>query len=124
RRSVRELAGRFDDDYWADLDARHAFPWAFYTAFAEAGWLGIAIPELYGGSGLGVQEAALLVEEIAASGAGMNGCSALHLTTFGLNTLVKHGSEELRRDVLPRAVDGSLHVCFAVTEPDAGTDTT
>jgi acyl-CoA dehydrogenase len=124
RRSVRELAGRFDDDYWADLDARHAFPWAFYTAFAEAGWLGIAIPELYGGSGLGVQEAALLVVEIAASGAGMNGCSALHLTIFGLNTLVKHGSEELRRDVLPRAVDGSLHVCFAVTEPDAGTDTT
>jgi acyl-CoA dehydrogenase len=124
RRSVRELAGRFDDDYWADLDERHEFPWAFYTAFAEAGWLGIAIPEPYGGSGLGVQEAALLVEEIAASGAGMNGCSALHLTIFGLNTLVKHGSEELRRAVLPRAADGSLHVCFGVTEPDAGTDTT
>jgi acyl-CoA dehydrogenase len=124
RQSVRELAGRFDDDYWADLDARHAFPTAFYDAFAEAGWLGIAIPEQYGGSGLGVQEAALLVEEIAASGAGMNGCSALHLTIFGLNTLVKHGSEALRQAILPRAVDGSLHVCFAVTEPDAGTDTT
>jgi acyl-CoA dehydrogenase len=123
RRSVRELAGRFDDDYWADLDARHEFPSAFYDAFAEAGWLGIAIPAAYGGSGLGVAEAALLVEEIAASGAGMNGCSALHLTIFGLNTVVKHGSEELRRSVLPRAVDGSLHVCFAVTEPDAGTDT-
>jgi len=124
RRSVRELAGQFDDDYWAGLDERHEFPWAFYTAFAEAGWLGIAIPEQYGGSGLGVQEAALLVEEIAASGAGMNGCSALHLTIFGLNTLVKHGSEELRRAVLPKAADGSLHVCFGVTEPDAGTDTT
>jgi acyl-CoA dehydrogenase len=124
RRSVRELAARFDDDYWAGLDERHEFPWAFYTAFAAAGWLGIAIPEQYGGSGLGMQEAALLVEEIAASGAGMNGCSALHLTIFGLNTLVKHGSEELRRELLPRAVDGSLHVCFGVTEPDAGTDTT
>jgi acyl-CoA dehydrogenase len=124
RRSVRELAGRFDDDYWADLDRREEFPWAFYDAFAEAGWLGIAIPKRYGGSGLGVQEAALLVEEIAASGAGMNGCSALHLTIFGLNTLVRHGSEELRGAILPRAVDGSLHVCFGVTEPDAGTDTT
>jgi acyl-CoA dehydrogenase len=124
RRSVRELAGRFDDDYWADLDEGREFPWAFYTAFAEAGWLGIAIPEQYGGSGLGIQEASLLVEEIAASGAGMNGCSALHLTIFGLNTLVKHGSEALRQEILPRAADGSLHVCFAVTEPDAGTDTT
>jgi acyl-CoA dehydrogenase len=124
RQSVRELAARFDDDYWADHDQRHAFPWDFYNAFAEAGWLGIAIPEEYGGAGLGVLEASLLVEEIAASGAGMNGCSTLHLTIFGVNTVVKHGSEELRREILPRAADGSLHVCFGVTEPDAGTDTT
>jgi acyl-CoA dehydrogenase len=122
--AVRELAARFDDDYWSELDAGHEFPWDFYNAFADAGWLGIAIPEKYGGSGLGIFEASIMLEEIAASGAAMNGCSALHLTIFGLNTVVKHATEELRTQVLPPAVDGSLHVCFGVTEPDAGTDTT
>ena len=121
---ARELADRFSDEYWADHDERAEFPQEFYDAFATAGWLGIAIPEQYGGGGLGILEAALLLEEIAASGAGMNGCSTMHLTIFGLNTLVKHASEELRREVLPAAADGSLHICFAVTEPDAGTDTT
>ncbi|MFD9958151.1 acyl-CoA dehydrogenase family protein [Amycolatopsis sp. NPDC058986] len=124
RGAVRELAGKFSDDYWADKDERGEFPHEFYNAFAGAGWLGMAIPEEYGGGGLGVLEAALLLEEVAASGAAMNGCSTMHLTIFGLNTIVKHGSEQLRREILPRAVDGSLHVCFGVTEPDAGTDTT
>ncbi|MET8690309.1 acyl-CoA dehydrogenase family protein [Streptomyces sp. NPDC004732] len=124
RRAVAELAARFPDTYWADHDERAAFPQDFYDAFAEGGWLGMAIPEEYGGGGLGILEASLLLQEIAASGAGMNGCSTLHLTIFGLNTLVKHGSPQLREEVLPRAADGSLHVCFGVTEPDAGTDTT
>jgi acyl-CoA dehydrogenase len=124
RAGARELARSFSDDYWADCDAGTRFPWEFYNAFAEGGWLGIAIPEQYGGGGLGVLEAALLLEEVAASGAGMNGCSTMHLTIFGLNTIVKHGSEQLREEVLPAAADGSLHVCFGVTEPDAGTDTT
>ncbi|RSD11759.1 acyl-CoA dehydrogenase family protein [Amycolatopsis eburnea] len=124
RAGVRALIAKFDDDYWARCDAEHEFPWDFYNALAEGGWLGIAIPEEYGGGGLGITEAALLLEEIAASGAGMNGCSTIHLTIFGLNTIVKHGSEQQRKEILPGAVDGSLHVCFAVTEPDAGTDTT
>lgn len=124
RAGARELARSFPDEYWADRDARGEFPWDFYNAFAEGGWLGIAIPEQYGGGGLGISEAALLLEEIAASGAGMNGCSTMHLSIFGLNTIVKHGSEQLRAEVLPAAADGSLHVCFGVTEPDAGTDTT
>jgi acyl-CoA dehydrogenase len=123
RGEVRQLANRFDDHYWSVRDERHEFPWEFYNAFAEGGWLGIAIPEKYGGSGLGVLEASLLLEEVAASGAAMNGCSAMHLTIFGLNVVVKHGSEALRWEVLPRAADGSLHVCFGVTEPNAGTDT-
>jgi acyl-CoA dehydrogenase len=123
RGQVRELASRFGDEYWAERDERHEFPWEFYNAFAEGGWLGIAIPEEYGGSGLGVLEASLLLEEVAASGAAMNGCSAMHLTIFGLNPVVKHGSEALRREVLPAAAAGSLHVCFGVTEPNAGTDT-
>ncbi|MER5671047.1 acyl-CoA dehydrogenase family protein [Pseudonocardia alni] len=124
RRGVRDLAASFSDEYWADHDQRTAFPTEFYDAFAKAGWLGIAIPAGYGGGGLGILEASLLVEEVAASGAGMNGCSTMHLTIFGLNTIVKHGSEEMRKEVLPGAIDGSLHVCFGVTEPDAGTDTT
>ncbi|MGV9866155.1 acyl-CoA dehydrogenase family protein [Rhodococcus koreensis] len=124
RAAARELARSFSNDYWAERDEKCEFPWEFYNAFAENGWLGIAIPEEYGGGGQGIFEASLLLEEIAASGAGMNGCSTMHLTIFGLNTIVKHGSEELRQEILPAAADGSLHVCFAVTEPDAGTDTT
>lgn len=122
--AVAELAGRFGPGYWAEHDERAEFPEDFYAAMARAGWLGVAIPEEYGGGGLGILEASLVLEEIAASGAGMNGCSALHLTIFGLNVVAKHGSEQLRRAVLPRAATGDLHVCFGVTEPDAGTDTT
>ncbi|WP_016695794.1 acyl-CoA dehydrogenase family protein [Rhodococcus rhodochrous] len=124
RAGARELARSFSDDYWAERDEKCEFPWEFYNAFAQSGWLGIAIPEQYGGGGLGIFEASLLLEEVAASGAGMNGCSTMHLTIFGLNTIVKHGSEELRQEILPAAADGSLHVCFGVTEPNAGTDTT
>ncbi len=124
QRAVRELASRFDDDYWRERDNRHEFPWDFYNAFAEAGWLGIAIPEEYGGSGLGISEAALLLQEVAASGAAMNGCSPMHLSIFGVNVIAKHGSEELRRSLLPEVASGKMHVCFAVTEADAGTDTT
>jgi len=124
RAGARELARSFSDEYWAERDEKGEFPWEFYEAFAKSGWLGIAIPEQYGGGGLGILEASLLLEEIAASGAGMNGCSTMHLTIFGLNTIVKHGSEELRQEILPAAADGSLHVCFGVTEPNAGTDTT
>jgi len=124
RAAARELARSFSNDYWAERDEKCEFPWEFYNSFAENGWLGIAIPEEYGGGGQGIFEASLLLEEIAASGAGMNGCSTMHLTIFGLNTIVKHGSEELRQEILPAAADGSLHVCFGVTEPDAGTDTT
>ncbi|GAA2898243.1 acyl-CoA dehydrogenase family protein [Pseudonocardia halophobica] len=124
RRAARELARSFSDEYWAERDEKCEFPWEFYEAFAKGGWLGIAIPTEYGGGGLGILEASLLLEEVAASGAGMNGCSTMHLTIFGLNTIVKHGSRELAESILPAAADGSLHVCFGVTEPDAGTDTT
>lgn len=124
QRAVRELAGEFSEEYWSDRDERGAFPWEFYDAFAKSGWLGIAIPEQYGGGGLGVQEASILLEEVAASGAAMNGCSALHLTIFGINVLVKHGGADLRAELLPAVAEGGVHVCFAVTEPDAGTDTT
>lgn len=121
---IRPVLRQFDDAYWRQQDEAHEFPWAFYNAIAEGGWLGIAIPEEYGGSGQGISEAAIMLEEIAASGAGMNGASALHLTVFGMSSVVKHGSEAMKRRYLPKVADGSLHVCFGVTEPDAGSDTT
>ena len=91
---------------------------------AKAGWLGITIPEEYGGGGLGVTEAAIVEQEIAASGAGMNGCSAVHIGIFGFEPLIKYGAEQLEQRFLPRVTSGDLHISFAVTEPDAGTDTT
>lgn len=124
RSAVRRLASDFSDEYWQERDEKAEFPWAFYDAIAKAGWLAISFPEQYGGGGLGVSEAGLVLEEIAASGAAMNGCSAIHLTMFGMNVLTKHGSEALREQFLPAVCRGEIHSCFAITEPDAGTDTT
>lgn len=123
RDAVRAMCEKFDDDYWMRHDEAHEFPWDFYQAVANAGWLGLTIPEEYGGGGLGVREAAIVEREISASGAGMGGCTAVHIGIFGFEPLIKHGSEDLKQRFLPRAVNGDLHVCFAVTEPDAGTDT-
>jgi len=124
RDGVRRVCAKFPDAYWRDLDARHEFPWDFYEAMAEGGWIGVAMPERYGGGGLGITEASIVLEEVAASGAAMNGCSALHTSVFGMNPVVKHGSDLLRDTYLPEVVAGRLHVAFGVTEPDAGTDTT
>jgi acyl-CoA dehydrogenase len=106
-----------------DRDLAHEFPTGFYDAVARGGWLGITVPEQYGGHGLGITEATLLLEEVARSGGGMNAASAIHLSIFGMQPVVVHGSEELRRRTLPRIVTGDLHVCFGVTEPGAGLDT-
>lgn len=120
---VRAVTARFDDGYWSACDREHRFPWEFYEAMAEGGWVGVAIPEAYGGGGCGITEAAILLREVAASGAAMNGCTALHLTVFGLEPVVRYGSDRLKDAFLPRAAAGDLHVAFGVTEPDAGTDT-
>ena len=123
RTGVREVCSAFDDPYWRACDAEHRFPWDFYRALADGGWIGIAIPEAYGGGGRGIAEAAIVLEEVAASGAAMNGCSAVHLSMFGMNPVVRHGSEDMRSRYLPRVASGDLHVAFGVTEPDSGTDT-
>ena len=123
RRSVAELAGKFDDHYWMEKDQAHEFPTEFYNAIADGGWLGMTIPEEYGGHGLGITEATLLLEEVARSGGGMNAASSIHLSIFGMQPVVVHGSEELKRRTLPRIAAGDLHVCFGVTEPGAGLDT-
>jgi acyl-CoA dehydrogenase len=121
--AVRGLCARFDDDYWSRCDREHRFPWEFYDQMAAGGWVGIALPEQSGGGGRGITEAAIVLREVAASGAAMNGCSALHLTIFGLNPVAKFGNDRLKEHFLPRACAGDLHVAFGVTEPDAGTDT-
>ncbi|HEV7861725.1 MAG TPA: acyl-CoA dehydrogenase family protein, partial [Acidimicrobiia bacterium] len=123
REAVRGVCARFDDAYWSERDARHEFPWEFYAAMADGGWVGIAIPEAYGGGGRGINEASLVLEEVANSGAAMNGCSSIHLSIFGMHPVVLHGSEEMRRTYLPRVATGDLHIAFGVTEPDAGLDT-
>ncbi|MCY4341989.1 MAG: acyl-CoA/acyl-ACP dehydrogenase [Gammaproteobacteria bacterium] len=123
RDSVRKLCADFPDEYWSEKDEAHEFPWDFHNAMADAGFVGIAIPEAYGGSGRGITEASIVLEEVAASGAAMNGCSSLHLSIFGMHPVVKHGSEAMKQRYLPRVVSGDLHVAFGVTEPDAGTDT-
>jgi acyl-CoA dehydrogenase len=124
RRAVQDVCRAFPDSYWRDHDTRHEFPWDFYRALAGAGWIGIAIPEEFGGGGRGITEASILLEEVAASGAAMNGCSAVHLSIFGMNPVVKYGSSGMKNKYLPRVASGDLHVAFGVTEPDAGTDTT
>ena len=123
RKSVAELASKFDDHYWMEKDQAHEFPHEFYQAIAGGGWLGMTIPEEYGGHGLGITEATLLLEEVAKSGAAMNGASAIHLSIFGMQPVVVHGSEELKARTLPSVATGEVHVCFGVTEPGAGLDT-
>jgi acyl-CoA dehydrogenase len=123
RDAVGKVCEGFPDEYWSKCDSEHRFPWDFYNAMAEAGWLGVAIPEAYGGSGRGITEASLVLETVAASGAAMNGASSLHLSIFGMHPVVKHGSEDMKQKYLPRVASGDLHVAFGVTEPDAGTDT-
>ena len=124
RAAVSRLCTRFDDEYWLKKDEVGDFPHEFHQAMAEAGWLGIAMPEAYGGSGLGITEAALLMQAVAQSGAGFSGASAIHMNIFGLHPVVVFGSNEQKRRFLPPLIAGKEKTCFAVTEPDAGLDTT
>ena len=123
RDAVGKVCARFGDDYWLAKDRDGGFPDDFHRAFADAGWLGVCIPQQYGGAGLGVTEAALMMQTIAESGAGMSGASALHMNIFGLNPVVVFGSDEQKKRMLPPLVAGEDKACFAVTEPNVGLDT-
>jgi acyl-CoA dehydrogenase len=123
RAAVKKICARFDDEYWLEKDREGGFPEDFHRAFAEDGWLGICIPEEFGGAGLGITEAALMMQAISESGAGLSGASALHMNIFGLNPVVVFGTEEQKRRMLPPLVQGRDKACFAVTEPDAGLNT-
>src|SRR5262245_42294157 len=120
REAVLKISARFGDDYWLARDREGGFPEDFHQAFAEAGWLGIAMPEAYGGAGLGITEAAIMLQAVAESGAAFSGASALHMNIFGLNPVVVFGSEEQKRRFLPPLIAGAEKACFAVNEPDAG----
>ena len=122
--AIERLCEDFPADYWRDHDDRAVFPHEFHRAVADSGWLGIAMPEAQGGAGLGISEAALMMRAISASGAGMSGASSVHMNIFGLNPVVVFGSEEQRQRFLPPLIAGKEKACFAVTEPDAGLDTT
>lgn len=122
-RAVQETVTRFDDEYWLQHDREGGFPEAFYRAMADAGWLGVAMPTEYGGAGLGILEAALMMETVSASGAGLSGASAIHMNVFGLHPVVVHGSDAQRARWLPPIICGEQRACFGVTEPNTGLNT-
>lgn len=123
QRAVADLCTGFDDDYWLKKDREGGFPEDFYSTLAGAGWLGIAMPVEYGGSGLGILEAALMMEAVAGSGAGLSGASAIHMNVFGLHPVVVHGSDDQRQRWLPPIIRGEAKACFGVTEPNTGLNT-
>ena len=124
RHAIENICDQFDDDYWFARDADGEFPEEFVKAITEGGWLGIAMPEEYGGSGLGITETAVLAHTIARSGAGMSGASAVHLNLFGPNPIVVFGTDDQKSRFLPPLISGNDRACFGVTEPDAGLNTT
>ena len=121
--AIAKLCGKFDAQYWLERDRDGGFPEDFYRAVADAGWLGIAMPQQYGGAGLGITEAALMMQTISESGAGFSGASAVHMNIFGLNPVVVFGTEQQKSRWLPGLIRGEQKACFAVTEPDAGLNT-
>ncbi|NQV20952.1 MAG: acyl-CoA/acyl-ACP dehydrogenase [Rhodospirillales bacterium] len=124
RESVKKLCAKYDDDYWFDRDHDGEFPEAFVKDVADGGWLGIAMPEEYGGSGLGVTEASILMQTITESGGAQTAASSVHLNIFGPNPIVVFGTDEQKQRMLPPLIRGEDRACFGVTEPDAGLDTT
>jgi acyl-CoA dehydrogenase len=123
RDAVRAICNKFDDTYWAEKDRTHSFPFEFAKAIADGGWLGIAMPTEYGGAGLGVTEACIMMQEVGRSAGAFAACSTVHINIFGLHSIVKHGTDEQKKKWLPSIIDGSSRACFGVTEPDAGLDT-
>jgi len=124
REGVRAVVTRFDDEYWLARDEEGKFPFEFHRAMADAGWLGITMPEEYGGAGLGVTEAAIMMHEVASHGGGMTSASAVHINLFGPHPIVVKGTDDQKRRWVPRLVSGEDQCCFGFTEPDAGLNTT
>jgi acyl-CoA dehydrogenase len=124
REGVRSVVSRFGDDYWLERDEDGRFPHEFHRAMADAGWLGITMPEEYGGAGLGVTEAAVMMHEVASHGGGMAAASTVHINLFGPHPIVVKGTPEQKARWVPRLIAGEDQVCFGVTEPNTGLNTT
>nr|WP_152539788.1 acyl-CoA dehydrogenase family protein [Afipia sp. P52-10] len=124
RDGVLAVCKRFDDEYWSACDREARFPFDFHKAMAADGWLGVTMPEEHGGAGLGVTEAAIVMHTVASGGGGMAAASSIHINMFGPHPIVVHGTKEQKARWIPRLVSGEDQVCFGVTEPDAGLDTT
>ena len=124
REGVRAVVTRFDDEYWLARDEDGVFPFEFHKAMADSGWLGITMPEEFGGAGLGVTEAAVMMNEVASHGGGMTAASAIHVNLFGPHPIVVKGTPEQKARWVPRLISGEDQVAFGVTEPDAGLNTT
>jgi len=123
RDAIERLCAPFDADYWLRKDSEGGFPHELHKALADSGWLGIAMPTEYGGAGLGISEAALMMHTIAATGAGLSGASAVHMNIFGLHPVVVFGTDEQKRRWLPPLIAGEDKACFGVTEPNTGLNT-
>ena len=122
RKSVRTLCERFPEEYWRDTDERDAYPTAFVKALTDEGWLSVLIPEEYGGAGLGMKEAGIILEEINRSGGNAGAC---HAQMYTMGALLRHGNEEQKQRFLPKIASGELRLqAFGITEPTAGSDTT
>jgi acyl-CoA dehydrogenase len=124
RDEVLRLCARFNESYWLERENTATFPHDFFKAMADGNWLGIAMPEAYGGAGLGITEAAIMAQAVAESGAAMSGASAIHMNIFGLNPVVVFGTEAQKARMLPPVIQGQHKACFGVTEPNAGLNTT
>ena len=122
--SVKRICDQFDDDFWLEKERKHEFPHEFHSAMAENGWLGITMPEELGGAGLGVTDAALMMQTIGNSAGAISACSTIHINLFGPHAVVKHGTQEQKERMIKPLIDGTHKACFGVTEPDAGLDTT
>jgi acyl-CoA dehydrogenase len=124
REAILKHCLRFPDEYWLERDREGVFPHDFFKSMVEAGWIGIAMPTEFGGSGLGIAEAAVMMQAVAESGACLSGASSIHLPVFGLQPVVLFGTQQQKERILPPVIRGEDLVCFAVTEPNAGLNTT
>ena len=123
REAISKICSQYSDEYWLEKDTEHKFPWELYRDLASNGWLGICTPEAYGGSELGISEAAVMLQTISESGACMNGASSVHMNIFGLEPVAKFGTEEQKKRWLVPLIQGQERACFGVTEPNTGLDT-
>jgi len=124
REAIGKICARFDDDHWLEHDKVGGFPHELHRALADGGWLGICLPQAYGGGGLGISEATVMMQAISQSGAGLSGASAVHMNIFGLQPVAVFGTDEQKRRMLPPLIQGQEKACFAVTEPNTGLNTT